>query len=339
MFSQESFCSLQMSDSQSTGGRGWIGSPSSGRVGNQGGAQYAARRNHRQFERGNVIESPASREGNVLENPACREGIMPGYENERQGFTVSDKLKKTAATYPQDDGSAKGFPQCQDVLLVKDSSGKYIWQCEDALDHCVNHLSTFEGCETFRAGQFEHCKKLHSPVARQQVFSFDNVCPTWLNYGCKTHSRPGRQVTMVVGPDGHEVEEITYPKMQFNSDTCCGGKWGFRGCKTSCIHPSMNQYVWLTKHLQVAGSFSHLLMADAPAVSYDQNMKYQAFLDHYKTRTPRPATLLEAFLARQQDRIEFESSLYAAGRIHMVYEQLPPGGLPEVETGRSESRG
>ena len=322
-----------MSDSQSSGGRGWIGSPSSSRGGNRGGAHYTARRNNRQFERGNVFEIPANQEGIMpgyeFEGPACREGIMPGYENERQGFSVFAKLNKTDATYPRDDGSAKGFPHCQDVLLVADSSGKYIWQLDDATDHCVDHLSNFEGCKYFRGGQFERCKKLHSPVARQQVFRFDNVCATWLAHRCKTHDRPGRQVTMVVGPDGHEVEEITYPKMLFNSDTCCGGEWGCRSCKTSCIHPTMSQYEWLTKHLQVAGGFRHLLMAEAPAVSYEQNMKYKAFLDHYNTRTPRPATLLQAFLARQQDRIEFESSLYAAGRTHMVYEQLPPGGLPD----------
>jgi hypothetical protein len=70
-----------MSDSQSSGGRGWIGSPSSSRGGNRGGAHYTARRNNRQFERGNVFEIPAN-----------QEGIMPGYEFELSVSSPSGEL-------------------------------------------------------------------------------------------------------------------------------------------------------------------------------------------------------------------------------------------------------
>jgi hypothetical protein len=58
-------------------------------------------------------------------------------------------------------------------------------------------------------------------------------------------------------------------------------------------------------------------------------MRYQAFLDHYKTRNPQIVTLREAFLARQQDRIEFESQLHKCDKIQLVYEDLPPGGIPD----------
>ena len=230
-----------------------------------------------------------------------------------------DAVIQTLMSYPKTDQADDGFTQCADQKL-ETARGNFI-----TTGHCPSHLQNFHGCPFFK-NKNPSCGLGHSPLARLQVLSVKNICPTWAKEGFRAYRQEVFENKTVTDVNGAEtVIRTSVGTKMITAQECCG-QWG-NPC--TLIHPGLTQYAALKYNLDIQWEKDKLYLCNAYSMAPPFNelkelQRRQDLLDHYQSKALPGISLRiqQAFHRREEERIEFERHLSSLGYLHLVYPTL-----------------